>query len=111
MSKLRNIAVAATLGLGLLSTSAFADASKGQRIFSKKLKEVCGYDGAVFAAKHSQMEWQEAYESDSLKDLMIDACPAGEKFFNSSKFEKKFKQHMYEFVFEYANDSGNVPSC
>ncbi len=51
MKKLTKLAVASLLGMALVSTSAFADADKGQKIYSKKLKKVCGMDGGKFAKK------------------------------------------------------------
>ncbi|WP_297440208.1 cytochrome C [Sulfurimonas sp.] len=111
MMKYRNIALAAIIGLGLLGSAANADTSKGQRLYLKKLKSKCGFNGAIFAAKHTQAEWEEAKESGKLKDVMIEVCPGGKKFFDSPKFEKRYSEHLYDFVHDYASDSGNVPSC
>jgi hypothetical protein len=95
----------------LLGASAQADVGKGQKLYQKKLQKLCGTTGAVFASAHSQGEWEEAMESGTLGEVMIEVCPEGETFFKSDKFESKFKQHLFDFVYEYANDSGNVPAC
>ena len=111
MKTYKKVALAAILGLGLMASPASADAGKGKRIYIKKLKEVCGYTGAVFAAKHTQDEWTEAKEDGKLGEVMIEACPAGKDFFESSKFKKKFSPHLFDFVNDFASDSGNIPSC
>ncbi len=111
MMTFKKVAVATILGLSLIGTVASADADKGKRIYMKKLKDVCGYSGAVFAAKHTQDEWAEAKDNGEVEKLMIEACPAGEEFFNSSKYKKKFSGHLFDFVNDFASDSGNIPSC
>ncbi|MEJ2500736.1 MAG: cytochrome C [Campylobacterales bacterium] len=111
MTTLGKFMLSTLIGFGLLSTSVYADADKGQRIYQKKLKDVCGMTGAVFAAKHTQMEWEEAKDSGTLGEMMTEACPAGKDFFEGSKFENKYKNHLYDFVYDFASDSGNIPSC
>ena len=111
MRTYKKVALAAIIGLGLLSTAANADADKGKRIYQKKLKSVCGFSGAVFAAKHTQDEWAEAKDNGELGKVMTEVCPAGKDFFDSAKFKKKFSSHLYDFVHDFASDSGNIPSC
>ena len=111
MNTYKKVALATIIGLGLMATTANADAAKGKRIYQKKLKSVCGYTGAVFAAKHTQDEWAEAKENGELGKAMEEVCPAGKDFFESSKFKKKFSTHLYDFVHDFASDSGNIPSC
>jgi hypothetical protein len=77
MTTLGKIVLSTLIGLGTLSTSVHADTDKGQRIYQKKLKKVCGMTGAVFAAKHTQMEWEEAKDDNTLAEMMTEACPAG----------------------------------
>ncbi len=111
MTTMQKVALSAILGLGLIGTAASADAAKGKRIYQKKLKSVCGYTGAVFAAKHTQDEWAEAKENGTLAKEMEAVCPAGKKFFESEKFKKKFSKHLYDFAHDFASDSGNIPNC
>jgi len=111
MNKYTKVALAALIGFGLVGTAANADADKGKRIYQKKLKEKCGFTGAVFAAKHTQDEWAEAKENGELGKMMEEACPAGKDFFESAKFKKKFSSHLYDFVHDFASDSGNIPAC
>ena len=111
MKSFSKVTMAALLGLTVLSTTVYADVTKGQKLYAKKLKSVCGVSGAKFAASHSQMEWETAKDEGTLTDLFIGACPAGEEVIRGDKFQKKFINHIYDFVYEYANDSGNVPAC
>jgi hypothetical protein len=107
MKGLLKIALAVALMLGISATTASADASKGQKLYSKKLKKACGMSGAKFAAKHSQDEWEEIMENGNFEDEIIKICPKVKK----GKIKPKLQKHIYDFSYEYANDSGNVPSC
>lgn len=111
MNTLGKIAVATVATFGLLTATASADVAKGQKLYAKKLKKMCDMSGAKFAATHTQMEWESAKDEGTLTELFTGACPAGEKFFKGDKFQKKYQEHIYDFVYEYASDSGNVPSC
>lgn len=111
MKSYKTVALAALMGLSLLTTAASADADKGQRIYLKKLKSVCGMSGGVFAAKNDQATWKEAKDNGTLSEVMTKACPAGAKFFQSDKFKDKFSSDLYDFVNKFASDSGNIPAC
>jgi len=107
MTTYKKVALSALIGLGLLSTSVYADAAKGQKLYSKKLKEACEINGAVFAAKHTQDEWQEINEAGNLAKEIKTICPnVGKK-----ALKDKYLKHYYDFVHDFASDSGNVPSC
>jgi hypothetical protein len=110
MNLMTKVAITAILGVSVLSTSAFADAEKGKKLYQKNLKEVCGITGGVFAAKFKQADWDKAYKAGTLNKKMEEACPAGKAYFESDKF-KKTEEHMYNFVHDFAKDSGNIPSC
>ena len=56
--KLLKIIMAGTLALGIASSTLSADAVKGQKLFSKLLKDPWGMTGAKFGAKHSEEEWK-----------------------------------------------------
>ena len=110
MKTMNKVAMAALLGMSVLATSSFADAQKGIKLYQKNLKETCGMTGAVFAAKFKQAEWDKAYKAGKLSQKMTEACPKGKAFFEGDKY-KKVEEHLYDFVHEYAKDSGNIPSC
>ena len=106
MKKILKLVFVAIVAFGF-ATAANADAGKGQKLYSKKLKKACGFSGAKMAAKHSQDEWEEIKEDGKLKDEIKALCPnVGDK-----ALKDKFIPHYYDFFYKYANDSGNVPSC
>ncbi len=107
MLKLLKIALASSLVLGVVSTSAMADVTKGQKLFVKKLKKPCGFKGDVFAKKHTQAQWQTIMKEGKLKAEIMTLCPKADE----KKIKDKYIQHLYDFAYEYASDSGNVPSC
>jgi hypothetical protein len=105
MSKLSKIALSIMLLLGLSTVTANASVVKGQKLYSKKLKKACGFSGAKMAAKHSQDEWEEINDNGALLEEIQKFCP------KVKSVKDKFLPHFYDFFYEYANDSGNVPSC
>ena len=104
MNNITKIAIAALLGLAVLSTTATADVKKGQKIYLKKMKKSCGFSGAKFAHKHTQDQWEEIKEAGKFSAEVSKIC-AG------LKLKSKYENHIYDFAYEYASDSGNVPSC
>ncbi len=105
MNKITKLAVTALLGLTVLSTTASADVKKGQKLYLKKLKAPCGINGSAFAQKHTQDEWEMIHEAGKFEDEVKKICP------KVRKVREKYIPHIYDFVYEYASDSGNVPSC
>ena len=105
MNKIIKIALGATLLLSLGATTASADVTKGQKLYKKKLKKACGMSGADMAAKHSQSEWSDA--KDTLADEIKHICPSA----TDKSLKGKYLNHYFDFFNEFANDSGNVPSC
>ena len=100
------MALAALLGMAVMTTTASAgDAAKGQKLFSKKLKGPCKMTGAKFAAKHSQDEWEEINEAKKMGEEIAKICGEG------VSVKDKLLPFIYDFAYEFANDSGNVPSC
>ncbi len=104
MTKFTNLALAALLGLAVVSTTASADAGKGQKLYMKKMKASCGFSGAKFAAKHTQSEWEKIKGAGKFADEAAKLCPG-------VKLKDKYVPHIYDFAYEFASDSGNVPSC
>jgi len=99
--KVMMIAVA----LLFVSTNLNADVKKGQKIIIKKLKKDCGFNGAVMASKHTQAQWKKIYEDGTLNGEIKTLCP------NAKPLKESYIPHVYEFLYNYALDSGNVPSC
>ena len=105
--KLLKLVIASTLALSVASTSLSADAVKGQKFFSKLLKEPCGMTGAKFAAKHTQEEWKQIKESGKFEEEIIKICPN----VKAGDLSQSVQENIIDFAIEFANDSGNVPSC
>ena len=105
--KLLKIIMAGTLALGIASSTLSADAVKGQKLFSKLLKDPCGMTGAKFAAKHSQEEWKELKTAGKFEEEIIKICPN----VKAGDINASVQENLSDFVIEFANDSGNVPSC
>jgi hypothetical protein len=107
MTKFTKLALTALLGMAVMTSTVSADAAKGQKIYSKKLKKVCGMNGGEFAKKHTQDEWTKIKEDGKLKDEIKSIC----KDADVSKIKDKFLPDLADFTIEFASDSGNVPSC
>ena len=103
--KITLMAACLVLGAQSMYASDAQDIKKGQKLFIKKYKNACGFNGGVMAGKHSQDEWEYLYENDGLVDEMKSICP------NIQDVPEKYLPFLFKFYFEYANDSGNVPSC
>ena len=107
MNTLLKLVLAGAIALAMTTTVASADVTKGQKLFSKKLKKACGFSGAKMAAKHSQDQWEEIKENGALTAEIKKICPKAK----DKSLKEKYMPHYYDFLYEYANDSGNVPSC
>ena len=111
MTKTTSLLLAALVAGSVFSTSAMADAKKGQKYYLKKLK-ACKKDGlkngATFATKHDRASWAKIKDAGTLTTEWTAICPHGEKKF--SKMKDKDITDLYDFVWKYASD-GDVPSC
>jgi len=107
MNKIVKIALGATVILSLGATVASADAAKGQKLYSKKLKKACGINGGAFAGKHTQDEWKEIQDSGKMADEIKNICPK----VKDKSLKSKYLKDYYDFAHDFASDSGNVPSC
>ena len=105
--KLLKIIMASSLVLGVASTSLSADAVKGQKLYSAKLKDACGINGAKFASKHTQDEWKQLKDSGKFKTEIIKICPN----VKADDLSDSVIENIFDFSFDFASDSGNVPSC
>jgi len=91
------------------ATQSFADPVKGQKIFLKKVKKSCGVNGAKIAAMHTQDEWEVIKDQkNGIKNELEKICP---KLKDSKKIKPAYYDELFDFFYEYAKDSGNVPSC
>ncbi|SFV58575.1 hypothetical protein MNB_SM-7-1361 [hydrothermal vent metagenome] len=98
--------------LVLLSTPASANARFGKRFYMKNLAQECRRDGiedgASFAKRYTQDEWDSLKEQNRLQKEWIDICPsASEKI---KKMKRRDIKNLFDFVWKYAKD-GEIPSC
>jgi hypothetical protein len=104
MRNFLKLVLVGSMALTLATTTASADAAKGQKVFKKKLKASCGFNGAKFTAAHTQDEW-DAIGTDGMADEVKKQCP------NSDPVKEKLLKDLYDFAHDFASDSGNVPAC
>ena len=104
MTNFIKLAIVVCLGMILTTSISFADVLKGQKIYTKKLKTVCGMNGGRFAAKHTQDEWDKIYEVGKMGEEISKIC-------HGVKLQNNLIPHIHDFVRKYASDSGNVPAC
>lgn len=104
LKKIIKLTIATILGISLSTTTISADVTQGQKLYVKKLKEKCGISGSAFAGKYTQNRWEEIYDAGKLSDEIKKIC-------KGHTLEEKLLPHIYDFAYEYASDSGNVPNC
>ncbi len=109
MRKITTLALAALLGLALVSTTASADQAKGKRVYQKFMKDDCGKTGGAVSGKHTQKEWKKL-TGDAFKAELEKICPKTKDFLNGAKF-KKLENHLHDFMYEFGKGSGNIPAC
>ncbi|MBM9604536.1 hypothetical protein [Desulfopila inferna] len=105
MKKLFSILFALIITVGFISTPVFADAGKGQKIYIKLMKGPCGFDGGTMAKKHTQEEWTSINDAGKLNEELLNECP------QAKPLKDAYLPHVYDFLYNYASDSGNVPAC
>ena len=105
MNKITKLAVTTLLGAVMFSTTASADIKKGQKLYLKKLKKPCNISGGKFAHSHTQDEWEEIHEAGKFAAEVKKICP------KVQKVKEKYIPHLYDFAYEFAKDSGNIPTC
>jgi len=88
----------------VVTTSLTAEVEKGQKIYTKQLQKKCkNMSTGDFTSKHSQDEWEEIYDAGALASEIKSIC-------GGNSISEKLLPHIYDFVYEYANDSAKVPT-
>lgn len=79
---------------------------KGKNIFIRHLKDDCNTTAYEFAGNYAQEEWEEIAQSGKFQETIFKLCP---------NVQENFKEHwssdLYQFFYEHANDSENIPEC
>ncbi len=84
-----------------------ANPAKGQKLFARKLKEACGINGGQVAKKHTQDEWSAIEKSGKIKEEIKKICPKA----SDDELKDKYLENYFDFFYNFASDSGNIPSC
>ena len=108
---IQTLLIGALLG-SVGSVTLMADVKKGQKFYLKTFKSKFNINGTKFAALHTQDEWTALFENEGegFKKEFSERYPKSGKTLANPKVWKKL-EHIRDFAIEYANDSGNVPSC
>lgn len=106
MNKIAKIALSSLLVLSVGSTIASASAAKGQKLYKRYLKKACGMNGAKFSARHTQDGWAKIGVKGLAKEIKS-VCPK----VKTRALKPRYLKDYYDFFYNYASDSGNVPSC
>ena len=77
--------------------------SKGLKIFQKYFQKPCSMSAQTFASKHTQDEWEEIEEAGIFQEYVIKLCPSIKEV-----YKKEWSEDLYQFVYEYAYDSGKL---
>lgn len=107
MKKLTIILLSVSFMMGIVLTTADANADKGQKLFKKKMRKACRFSGVKFARKHTQDEWEVIYQAGRFPQEAKKICPR----LKLEKIKKSWWPHIYDFTYEYATGSSHVPSC
>jgi len=104
MKNITKLAVAALLGLAVMTTTASAGSiTKGQKIYTKKIKGQCGDKIATdFTKSLKQKEWEDIYKAGTFEAKVKELCP------DVSKYKEKWSEHLFEFAYEYAADGEDL---
>ncbi len=103
--KLVKLSSLVLISLVLSSNTLFASPDKGHKIYLKTLKKSCGMNGAEIANKHTQGEWEELHDKGQLESEIKKICP------KVKDIDDKLLPDLFDFLYEYGSDSGNIPSC
>jgi len=79
---------------------------KGEKIFIEHFKKDCNTTAYKFAGNYAQEEWEEVAESGKFKETILQLCPSIKE-----NYQESWSSDLYQFFYEYANDSENIPEC
>lgn len=98
----------------LLSSVLLANAQthKGKVFYYYLLKPSLGYDGSVFAKKHTDKQWVKLFSNNAkgLKKELLYQNIKLKEFLDSEKFIE-ILPHLKAFALEFASNKKNFPEC
>lgn len=84
----------------------YADDITGEKVYAKKIKQMCGFKGDEFAKKYTKKQWATIYKQKGRFNRTLQKhCP------NILPLKEEHIEHLYEFFYKYAKDSGKKPLC
>ncbi len=81
------------------------DINEGKKIFIRNLQTPCELSATSLAAMHSQDEWEAIVQAGEFEEEIIKICPKLEGEYNQT-----WSPSLYQFVYRYANDTGDIPT-
>ena len=97
------------LGAGTVFPAAAVELTAGQRTYLLHCKN-CHGNGVKGAAMKRQAEWEEFFENEARELRALHLKTSAASYLESREFQEAAPD-LYTFLYNYAADSGNVPSC
>ena len=101
-------ALTSSVLFGFILLTSIVDAgaiSIGLNIYSNKIKDQCGdKTSGSFASAFSQNEWEEALITGKFESKVKEICP------QLHTYNMQWTPYLFEFSYEYANDTGKEPT-
>lgn len=82
------------------------NSEQGKKIFIKNFKQQCDTTAYKFAENYAQEEWEEIAESGKFQETIFKLCPN-----ITESYKERWSSHLYQFFYEHANDTENIPEC
>jgi len=104
MKNITKLAVAALLGLAIMTTTASAGSiAKGQKIYGKKIKGQCADKVATdFTKALKRAAWEKHFKDGTFEAKVKELCP------DMTKYKAKWTEDLFEFAHEYALDGEDM---
>ena len=79
---------------------------KGEAIYKEQLKNICETKKSELSEHYSQDEWEAFAEEGKFENAIFDICPQIEPSYN-----KEWSPDLYQFYYQHARDSEEIPEC
>ncbi len=108
MKSITKLTLTSMVAFMVFSSPLVADANKGRITFLKKYKKDCNMKtGTKFTRIHTQDQWENIFGAGNFENEFYKLCPNVKK----GTITKDEVPHLYDFAYDFASDSGNIPSC
>jgi len=111
MKKYTRLLSVAIFGITLVSSTAYADPIKGERILSNMLRKAGGCKLQEFriAMVHSKKEWEDIYKSGKMEAEINKICPSMKQL--PIIENQQYKKDVFDYLEYYSRDGGSLPKC